>query len=334
MTKSLRSFLALLTCVLVLFASACSSGKTEPAAPAPSSAGAWPRTITGAKGETTLEKQPTRIVSTSVVLTGSLLAIDAPVIGTGAAKPNDRGLDNQGLFAHWSPIAKEHGVKVLYNNQEVDLEAVASADPDLILVAATGGDSAMDAYDQLTKLAPVVVIDYNKIGWEEVTKQLGTITGLEENASKVLEDYSTKISELKASMQAPSDPVQMIVHMGEKGAAFAKPGGPHDKVISELGFKLDTTDLTKANKGQGAGQDRGDFVFLSQENAVAALTAKDVLIVGGDDKIVDRLKSDPAYGTIPAARSGKLVPLGVASYKLDYYSALDMAEHLAAAYKK
>ncbi|MGC0094308.1 Fe2+-enterobactin ABC transporter substrate-binding protein, partial [Enterobacter asburiae] len=39
----------------------------------------WPRQVTDSRGVHTLESKPTRIVSTSVTLTGSLLAIDAPV---------------------------------------------------------------------------------------------------------------------------------------------------------------------------------------------------------------------------------------------------------------
>ncbi len=37
----------------------------------------WPRQITDSRGTHTPESQPQRIVSTSVTLTGSLLAIDA-----------------------------------------------------------------------------------------------------------------------------------------------------------------------------------------------------------------------------------------------------------------
>lgn len=43
--------------------------------------------------------KPQRIVSTSVTLTGSLLAIDAPVIASGATTPNNRIGDAQGFYA-------------------------------------------------------------------------------------------------------------------------------------------------------------------------------------------------------------------------------------------
>lgn len=59
----------------------------------------WPRQITDSHGVHMLDSKPTRIVSTSVTLTGSLLAIDAPVIASGATTPNNRVADAQGFYA-------------------------------------------------------------------------------------------------------------------------------------------------------------------------------------------------------------------------------------------
>lgn len=57
----------------------------------------WPRQVTDSRGTHTLEQKPQRIVSTSVTLTGSLLAIDAPIIASGATTPNNRIGDAQGF---------------------------------------------------------------------------------------------------------------------------------------------------------------------------------------------------------------------------------------------
>ncbi|XNM53477.1 hypothetical protein ACLK2I_03255 [Escherichia coli] len=62
----------------------------------------WPRQITDSRGTHTLESQPKPIVSTSVTLTGSLLAIDAPVIASGATTPNNRVADDQGFLRQWN----------------------------------------------------------------------------------------------------------------------------------------------------------------------------------------------------------------------------------------
>ena len=96
-------------------------------------------------------------MSTSVTITGTLLAIDAPVVASGAS-PNPLVADKQGFFTQWSEVAKQRHVERLYQ-VEPNAEAVAAAAPDLIVVAATGGDSALKLYDQLSAIAPTLVLD-------------------------------------------------------------------------------------------------------------------------------------------------------------------------------
>ncbi len=71
---------------------ACSSNDdVAETSPVTTGSGEWPRTVETADGPVTLETQPERIVSTSVTLTGSLLALDAPLVGTGAQPPPSSG---------------------------------------------------------------------------------------------------------------------------------------------------------------------------------------------------------------------------------------------------
>lgn len=308
--------------------SSSASGSGAAASGDSASQGAWPRTIKHKSGTVTLKEQPKNIVSTSVVLTGSLLAIGAPVKGSGASMPGGVGFDKNGYFTQWSKQAEEKGVKPLYTKSKLDLEAVRAAKPDLIVVSDIGGDSAKDQYGQLKQIAPTVVVDYNSTPWEEVTTELGKITGHEAGAKKALTNYSAQLKKLKTTMTPPSKPVQAIVFQGDQGAAFAVPGGPHDDVLKKLGVKLaPLPEGAKAEKG------RGDISFLSTEAAVAGLTASDVLLIDGDDKTVKQMKSTPAYKNVPAQK-GIIAPLGHPSFKLDYYAALDMAQHVAKAYKK
>lgn len=74
----------------------------------------WPRQIADSRGTHTLESQPLRIVSTSVTLTGSLLAIDAPVVASGATTPNNRVADAQGFLRQWGDVAKKRKLARLY----------------------------------------------------------------------------------------------------------------------------------------------------------------------------------------------------------------------------
>ncbi len=114
----------------------------------------WPRQVTDSYGTHTLPSQPLRIVSTSVTLTGSLLAIDAPVVASGATTPNNRVADSQGLSASVERGRQSPQAGTAVHRRTKRAEAVAAQMPDLILVSATGGDSALPLYDQLKTIAP------------------------------------------------------------------------------------------------------------------------------------------------------------------------------------
>ena len=172
---SRRTLSGLVPVLLTLGLTGCGSGGTSGGGDASSPASA--RTVTHDLGETVINGTPKRIVSTSVVLTGTLLALDAPVVGSGASKPGAEGFDDVGFFSHWSATAKERGVKALYANSKLDVEAVTAEKPDLIIIASTGGDSTKDDYDSLSRIAPTVAINYNSESWQTVTRKVAEATG-------------------------------------------------------------------------------------------------------------------------------------------------------------
>jgi len=55
----------------------------------------------------------------------------------------------------WANVAEERGVIPLYQT-EPNAEAIIKANPDLIIISATGGDSALKLYDQLKDIAPIL----------------------------------------------------------------------------------------------------------------------------------------------------------------------------------
>lgn len=83
---------------------AMSSAQESKASASPEAA--FPRTIETLDGqgnptEITVEKQPERIVSVSVTLTGALVALDAPVVGSGGGNPKDPMFDSETGFGTW-----------------------------------------------------------------------------------------------------------------------------------------------------------------------------------------------------------------------------------------
>lgn len=329
--------------LLVAALSACgSSGDTASNTPSVKATGAgasatgadsgtWPRTVANDAGNTEIKTQPKRIVSTSVVLTGSLLAVDAPVVGSGASSPGAPGFDDQGFFAHWSDEAKAKGVKPLYTKSELNLEAVIAAKPDLIVMSTSGGDSTKQQLDQLKAIAPVVSINYNSLPWQKVTELVGEASGHDAQAKAAVDKYTQDVAALKGTVRTPAEPVQMIVFNESNGSSFALPGGPHDLILQDLGIKLAPVTVKNAQAMEGG--NRKDFVFPTEEASVKALTSNNVLLVDGTQDTVKQIKAHPAYKTIPAATTGRLIPLGSSSFKLDYFSATQMANTVAAAFK-
>lgn len=327
----MRTPLSLVACLVAtaLALAACSPAGTGTPSPATATADAagFPLTVTHELGETVVERAPQRIVSTSVVLTGSLLAIGAPVIGSGASMPGAVGMDDQGFFAHWSDAARARGVTALYQNSELDLEAVTLAAPDLIVASASGGDATAEHYDQLAAIAPTVVLNYNSTSWQDITLRLGEITGRTAAARAAIDTYRATLTSLAATFTAPTAGIQLAVYNGENGCSVALPDGPHDLVLQDLGLRSAPVDRTNDINAES---NRRDFAFFSRENCVGVLTAPILMLVDGDAATVDALTADAALAGIPArGEGGKVIALGHPSFKLDYYSAIDMAEHVA-----
>lgn len=288
----------------------------------------WPRQITDRRGSHTLESQPLRIVSTSVTLTGSLLAIDAPVVASGATTPNNRVADGQGFLRQWSDVAKARKLSRLYIG-EPSAEAVAAQMPDLILISATGGDSAMTLYDQLSTIAPTLIINYDDKSWQALLTQLGEITGHEKQAAERIAEFDKKLAALKEKMKLPPQPVTALVYTAAAHSAniWTKESA-QGQLLEQLGFTLaDLPGGLHASQSQGK---RHDIVQLGGENLAAGLNGQSLFLFAGDQKDADAINANPLLAHLPAVEGKRVYPLGTETFRLDYYSAVLVLQRLAA----
>jgi iron complex transport system substrate-binding protein len=288
----------------------------------------WPRQVTDSKGTHTLEQKPLRIVSTSVTLTGSLLAIDAPVIASGATTPNNRFADDQGFLRQWSEVAKKRNVARIYIG-EPNAEAVAAQMPDLILISATGGDSALSLYDQLSTIAPTLVINYDDKSWQALLTQLGTITGQEKQAAARVAEFNQQLAEVKAKMTLPPQPVTALVYNpGAHNANLWTQDSAQGKLLAQLGFTLATLPQgLNTSKSQGK---RHDIVQLGGENLASGLNGEALFLFASDQKDADELNANPLLAHLTAVQNKRVYALGSETFRLDYYSATRVLQRLSA----
>lgn len=288
----------------------------------------WPRSLTTSHGVITLEQPPKRIVSTSVTITGTLLAIDAPVIASGATSPNNRLADQQGFFHQWGEIATRRSVKRLYIG-EPNAEAIAGEAPDLIVMSATGADSAVRLYSQLSAIAPVLVVNYDDKSWQQLAILLGSATGQEARAEQIITEFDQRQEKLRQQITLPPQPTSALVLRADgKNANLWTADSSQGQLLQQLGFTLATLPPARdLSTSQGT---RKDIVQLGGENLAEGLNGNTLLLFANDQSDAQRLLGNPFLAHLPAVKNQRVYPLGNDTFRLDYYS----ASHLLARLEK
>ena len=210
MTRFPRRALAGLIAATALTGSltACSTGATgTDAADAQTGTGAaeadaFPVTIEHAFGETTVEAEPTRVVT--VGWSDADFALDLGVVPVGIPAITWGGNENRST--DWFDAAlEEQGAEmpVQYDDTDgVPFDELAQLDPDLILATNSGLTQA--EYTKLSKLAPVVAYPDQAWGtpWQDSLEMIGDALGRSE-AADALED-ETKQAIADAQEQHPA----------------------------------------------------------------------------------------------------------------------------------
>ncbi|BES85829.1 iron-enterobactin transporter substrate-binding protein [Pectobacterium araliae] len=314
----------------------CDNASTAPTSPSDAphtdSSGSWPRTLQTRKGPLTLNHQPQRIVSTSITISGTLLAINAPLVASGATAPNSTVADEQGFFTQWSQVAKQRGVKPLYIT-EPNAEAIAEANPDLIVLAATGGDSALKLYEQLSVIAPTLVIDYGDKSWQQLAEQLGNATGHSEDAEQIITQFEQRVKDVKQAIQLPPQPVSALVYYEDgRGVNLWTAASAQGKLLTALGFQLAALPAgiqTETRQGK-----RQDIVQISGENMAASLNGQSLLLFSTRESTVSNVMNNPFLSHLMPIQQKQVWDMGPDTFRLDYYSASNMLNKIETSFRK
>ncbi|GHE04243.1 ABC transporter substrate-binding protein [Streptomyces alanosinicus] len=166
--------------------------------------GVFPRTVTHFEGRTTLTSAPRRIAVLSTGQLDDLLSLGiVPAAATRA--------DNAHLVPDYLADAFPQDKRKLAamtdagTRQAPNLESLATAKPDLILV----NDSLGDLYPKLSKIAPTVVTAGNGINWKRDLLLVGDAVGKGHEARKMLDGIASDAKESGAALSG-STTVSML----------------------------------------------------------------------------------------------------------------------------
>jgi iron complex transport system substrate-binding protein len=77
-----------------------------------------------------------------------------------------------------------------------------------------------------------------------------------------------------------------------------------------------------------------DFDFISHENLAAAISGDSVFLLRAEEKDVEAFLADPVLANLPAVVNRRVYALGQSSFRIDYYSGLQVIDTVAAALRK
>ena len=286
----------------------------------------WPRSIMTSQGLLTLDKPPQRIVSTSVTLSGTLLAIDAPLVASGATMPNTNVASEKGFMRQWDSIAEQRDVQALYQS-EPNAEAIIKAQPDIIIISTTGADSAMRLYDQLKDIAPTLVIRYDYKSWLQLAQIFGDLFGLEAQAKSVIDSFQQQAIQTKQSITLPAQPTTAMVYNPDgSGASIWTSQSAQGRLLEELGFTLATIpDSIKGDISMGV---RDDIIIAKGERFPDAVTGQSILLFATEQASEQLVLDNSFLQDNKAVQNNQVYAVGNDTFRLDYYSATNLLTRL------
>ncbi|MBS4209318.1 iron-hydroxamate ABC transporter substrate-binding protein [Bacillus sp. FJAT-50079] len=254
-------------------------------------------TYSTVNGDIDIPKNPQRVVVVADSYVGDFLALGIKPIGV-----TEHAMQNtffEGLL---------DGVESIGEDAGVNTEKILELDPDLIIAF-----NDPETYEQLSKIAPTVAINYGEKDYKEQLLEFGKMTGKEKEAEAWLKNWEEKINEVKPKVQeAVGDKTVAILTPFSKGIyafghSFARGG---EIIYGEFGLKApEPIQEAAIDSGQG-------WAELSLENLPEF--AGDYIFTcpwSGDDADPEKVYGSSLWKDLPAVKNGNVFELDrAASY--------------------
>jgi iron complex transport system substrate-binding protein len=291
------------------------AGCSSPAAEAPAPAETGPRTIQTEQGPVEVPGQATRIVNLSGGFGGYLYALDAPVVATDTRVLGVTDLDG-GFPPAWAAKAKAANTTALPAGQELNIEAVAAAKPDLIIGGGQGitAVQAKENYDTLKAIAPTVLVPTTVSDWREQLRQVAEAAGRGAGVDALIAGYDEQATQVKGAITPPQGAATILLSLPNQKPYVIPESAALPQQLTSLGFTMDGV-LAKAGNPPLYGS--GDSFEVSPELLGKVADAPTLFVINLSGRTVEQLKADPLYAALPGFASGAVHELPATSYRPD-----------------
>ncbi|MEU3306100.1 iron-siderophore ABC transporter substrate-binding protein [Nocardiopsis sp. NPDC006832] len=253
--------LACLPLVGVLALTGCGPGSDETGSR--DSEGGDTRTVEGANGQVEIPAEPERVAVLWRPTLAAVTGLGHEVVGTmGTPGSADQGL------APFLPADVDGGGLTLVTNSpvedDVNIEELATAEPDLIIGVDTPMGSQAQMLDSLEAIAPTVLLEWEGTGsWRGHLEEVAEVLDAREAAEEALGAYDSAIEEARARIEeAGVEPagteVSLVRLQDQTEIRLETPASFPGQVIDDLGFARPETQLEAEGET--------DFISRSYEN--------------------------------------------------------------------
>ena len=251
----------------------------------------WPRAYVDSRGnEIILEKQPERIVVTTWMVTENLLALDMPPAAS----------DTVTMMSEWASMKSYFEIYQIDNlgesHVDVNIEKILDIQPDLIL-ATTANEKI---YDQLEKIAPVIVFDTATLfeSWQGSIREVAKVVGKEKTAEQFIEKTMDQLKtgrEKIATLEAGTFGFLRLINKGIY--AFSE---------EQLSMYYDAAKGLDLSVPRGWPEKTGT---ISLESFIE-IDPDYIFISGSEDQaMMEELEKNAAWNGLKAVKNGHLYPI-------------------------
>jgi len=235
--RRLTTVLAATAAIAALTLSGCSATADDETGSDTAAGGSFPVTIEHAFGDTTIDAEPTRVVTWGWGSADDAIALGVVPV---AIPFQAYGGDENGVLPWISEALDEQGEElptVLSDSTEPPYEEIAEAAPDVILAAYSG--LTEEQYELLSAIAPVVAYPDEpwSTDWRELIEITGTALGRSDEATTLLADIDDTIAEKAAAH--PEFDGKTVALTSDSGGVFYvyTDADPRVTFATELGFE-------------------------------------------------------------------------------------------------
>lgn len=293
-----------LAVAVALLAVGCSAGATPGgSSPEASSAeGSATRTVEHALGTTEVPVDPQRIVTGRRGTLPMLLDLGVAPVGAYDAT----AIFGQPFHPLIADRAEEAGVvPVAVEDFQLQLEAVAALEPDLIVSAAVDIEGI---YDQLSEIAPTVALEFDFDDPLANAVPIGEVVGRGEQAAQLVAAFEADVADAGAGIDEPGT-LSIVGRFGPDDLRVYRSANLIGSLVEELGGEV-----VPDEQALPPDPDDPTITLISEEQL--SLLSGDRLVVlanpqGAGAAEAEALRELPVFAQLPAVEAGRVLELDV-----------------------